>query len=69
MTKSTAMFLLLHLMCSILFFGCLLLANKTIVGAGERGGWYFLAGILVYPLIGTLKDFCRYYQADLNRQD
>ena len=63
MTTSTAKFLVLHLMFAILMFGCLALAGDGVHVIG-----YLLAGVLVWPVIGTLKDFIRYYRADLDRK-
>ena len=63
LTKSTAEFLLLHLLSATLFFVCLALA-----GEGVCAVWYVVAAVILWPTVGTLLDFLKFYRLDLSRQ-
>lgn len=63
MTASTARFLALHFMASGLCFGCLIVADPD----SERAVYYLPAAVLAVVAFGTLRDFVRYFMADLSR--
>lgn len=59
---STGSFLVLHVMSAILMFGSL-----AVAGDGLRMVWYAVAAVLAWPMVGTLRDFIRYYLRDLQQ--
>lgn len=61
MSRDSLKLLLLHLMATGLMIGCLMSA-----GDGDRRVFTFLAGVLVWPVFGTLKDLYMQIKNDLH---
>lgn len=63
MKSSTVHFLVLHLMATTLMIGSLAAA-----GDGLRMVWYGVSALAIWPTLGTLQNFMRYYRVDLEQR-